>query len=678
MTQGWSAIRARCVRTFSVPARWAALVAGALALALAAFAPTAVAAPTAAEFGALPQMESVSISPKGSAIAYVAQTPAGRALVIQSLTGAKDIVAPFEAGGKVRYVEWASDDVAILTVSVSYRPPLGDADSIYELWRAIAYDAKSGKRVFLTPGRDAGANLDFTVDAIADDGSGDALMTTYEFAVGAYRETAGTRLAKEDPVASAFRLVSYRVDTRTGASRRIAEGDVKSIGLLLRGNGDVAARMDLDPAAKTFAIMARDGRNWSSVFRAKDVVRPPLTFAGLGATPDQALVIDRRDERGALKTLDLKTGALEPAPGVAGPVDSLWMDRFSNRPVAAVEDGLETRITWIDPALKAINEKVQRAFPRKLAQIQSWTTDRTRVIVRVSAGDAPAIYYLLDVGAMRAEIVGERYPQLAGQAMGAKTLISYAARDGAAIPAFLTLPPGKTGVKAPLVILPHGGPEANDDPDFDWFSQFLATRGYAVLQPQFRGSSGLGAAWANAGRGQWGGRMQDDLTDGVKAMIAKGIADPKRVCIVGASYGGYAALAGAAYTPDLYACAASVNGVSDLNGMLAYLKKRGGSRSVALNYWIEHFGDKSDSELAAVSPVNAAASIQAKMLLVVGRDDTVVPAIQTRAMALAMTKAGKSANVIELAGEDHWLSSAETRVRMLEAIEGLLRQSFGE
>jgi dipeptidyl aminopeptidase/acylaminoacyl peptidase len=369
---------------------------------------------------------------------------------------------------------------------------------------------------------------------------------------------------------------------------------------------------------------------------------------------------------------------LQPVAGAEGPVDELRIDAFTNTPVAIVDSSFMPKTTWIDPQLKAIAEKAERAFKGKIVSLESWTNDRTRAILRVSSGDAPATYYLLDAAAMRADIVGEEYPQLAGQRLGSKTSITYAARDGVSIPAFLTLPANKPATNLPLVVLPHGGPEAQDSPDFDWLSQFIATLGYAVLQPQFRGSSGLGAAWADSGRGQWGARMQDDLTDGVKALIAKGTVDPKKVCIVGASYGGYAALAGAAFTPDLYACAASVNGVSDLNAMLGALKKRaGGGTSVAINYWVEHFGEKSDAELARVSPVNAAAAIRADILLVAGKDDTVVAADQTRAMALALAKANKAPTVVELAGEDHWLSNADTRERTLGALETLLRRNLG-
>src|SRR5262249_10639386 len=159
----------------------------------------------------------------------------------------------------------------------------------------------------------------------------------------------------------------------------------------------------------------------------------------------------------------------------------------------------------------------------------------------------------------------------------------YVARDGLPIPAFLTLPPGKPAKNLPVVIMPHGGPDARDSLGFDWFAQFLANRGYAVLQPNYRGSSRYCRGLPEAGPQQWGLKMQDDISDGVKKLIADGIADPKRVCIVGASYGGYAALSGATKTPELYACAASLAGISDLGELLKRESRIHGSKSSQLS-----------------------------------------------------------------------------------------------
>jgi dipeptidyl aminopeptidase/acylaminoacyl peptidase len=223
-------------------------------------------------------------------------------------------------------------------------------------------------------------------------------------------------------------------------------------------------------------------------------------------------------------------------------------------------------------------------------------------------------------------------------------------------------------------VLPHGGPETRDNNEFDWWSQFLASRGYAVLRPQFRGSKGFGDAFRRAGFRQWGRRMQDDLTDGVLAMIQQGVADPRRVCIVGGSYGGYAALAGAAFTPDLYKCAVSVNGVSDLPEMLGSVKVQNGAESDSVAYWRDNIGSPFDRRVIERSPALAADAIRVPILLMHGVDDTVVPIGQSESMARALEKRNKPFEFIRLPGEDHWLSRADTRLRVLTEIERFLRE----
>jgi dipeptidyl aminopeptidase/acylaminoacyl peptidase len=206
--------------------------------------------------------------------------------------------------------------------------------------------------------------------------------------------------------------------------------------------------------------------------------------------------------------------------------------------------------------------------------------------------------------------------------------------------------------------------------------QFLASRGYTVLQPQFRGSTGFGDAFRDAGYRQLGGLMQDDVTDGVNAMIARGVADPKRICIVGMSYGGYAALAGAAFTPKLYSCAVSVNGISDLQALMQEEVPMYGTGvryiSSAQSWWTERIGSPTDSALEKRSPIHAVSAIVAPILIVYGTGDGVVANSQSEKMAKALTSAGKPVTVVKLPDEDHWLSRGETRVQLLEALDTFL------
>jgi dipeptidyl aminopeptidase/acylaminoacyl peptidase len=287
------------------------------------------------------------------------------------------------------------------------------------------------------------------------------------------------------------------------------------------------------------------------------------------------------------------------------------------------------------------------------------------------------VFYFVDYGAKSAAIINEHYPQLVGAKLASVREFKYSARDEYPLFGYLTVPTDAAEKNLAVVVMPHGGPESRDDATFNYRAQFLASRGYAVFQPQFRGSSGFGAAHAEAGRRQWGLRMQDDVTDGVKALIAQGIADPKRICIVGASYGGYAALAGAAFTPELYACAVSINGVTDLPNFIGYITRQGGDESNALFYWRDHIGPPSDPQVIAKSPARNASGIRAPVLLLHGSEDTTVPISQSQAMARALGAAGKKFQFIELPGDDHFLSSSAMRVRALSELDRFLAPYLG-
>jgi dipeptidyl aminopeptidase/acylaminoacyl peptidase len=229
-------------------------------------------------------------------------------------------------------------------------------------------------------------------------------------------------------------------------------------------------------------------------------------------------------------------------------------------------------------------------------------------------------------------------------------------------------------------VLPHGGPESRDRFGFDPIVAFLAAQGYVVVQPNFRGSDGFGEAFADAGRGQWGKRMQDDVTDVVKYMVDAGKADPERICIVGASYGGYAALAGATLTPELYRCAVSISGVGDLNDLLRVEKSDNGSNSNAYHYWRESVGDpdKNRDALAAASPRKQAAKVTAPILLIHGDRDETVSISQSLAMRDALKAAGKSVKLVRFPDADHYWANWERadRLAMFQEVGAFLNQNL--
>ena len=280
---------------------------------------------------------------------------------------------------------------------------------------------------------------------------------------------------------------------------------------------------------------------------------------------------------------------------------------------------------------------------------------------------------LFDTKKVSLNFLASGYPQIEANQIAEMKAIRYKARDGLSISAIQTWPVGVTNRKnLPMIVMPHGGPASYDSIRFNWKAQYFARKGYLVLQPNFRGSTGFGVNFQNAGDGKWGREMQDDVSDGVLSMIKSGYADPDRVCIVGASYGGYSALAGGAFSPELYKCVVSIAGVSDLPLMLKEEQSDFGRDHWVLSYWNRVMGKTQGLDLAEISPINFADKFEAPLLLLHGNDDTVVKIRQSEVMYKAMNRAGKSVEFVKLKGEDHWLSGSETRLALLEKISEFL------
>jgi dipeptidyl aminopeptidase/acylaminoacyl peptidase len=293
--------------------------------------------------------------------------------------------------------------------------------------------------------------------------------------------------------------------------------------------------------------------------------------------------------------------------------------------------------------------------------------------------DPPAYYYYL-TESKSIQTVGSSRGKLDDVLVPGVKVVSYKARDGKDLTGYLTTPANLSpGTKAPLVLYPHGGPEARDHLTFDPWVQYFVARGYAVFQPNFRGSDGFGKAFAESGYGEWGRKMQDDLSDAVKTLVDAGTADPARVCIVGASYGGYAALAGAALTPELYKCAVSVAGISDLDDFITWRKHNWGRDSEGYTYWLKAIGDpdKDEQKLRAVSPVSLVDKIKVPILLIHGTDDGIVPIAQSRAMKKALDKSGRKTELIEIEKEGHSYWSDENEKLALASIDQFLWKNLG-
>lgn len=621
--------------------------------------------PPAQAFGILPVVSDVSISPDGQTLAWNDGAGEEPRVVMFDLQKRKfSRYLKIDPAAKLRGIRWADNETILVTVSVSRDMGAavgnwsGHDRRHWEVFRTIAADKSN------TPGRillmsDPRLRRVTGVDLVS-------WRTSKPKKV--LMATLNVEERWESDAPTTYSL--FEVDTVSGKGRLMQKGTLLTDQWVTDGSGERIARAEWDYSDHAFTVQVLRGSDWTSIFHREGVER--LTLNGFSADAT-ALIATGAIGGGRSKLWRLPLDGSEPKPLLEESdidMQAVSLDPYTGAPRVAWTGGAVPQARWLDSGTRTRAEVLARAFAGRTIEGYETSQKGDRAVVEVSGPSRPPVYYIVDFHTGKADIVGEEYPALASAALGERRVISYKSRDGQDIPAYLTLPPGAGEHQLPLVVLPHGGPEARDYPTFDWWSQFLATRGYVVLQPQFRGSVGFGEDFRKAGYRQWGGRMQDDLSDGVADLISRGLVDPSRVCIVGGSYGGYAALAGVVFTPNLYKCAVSVNGVSDLAEMLAYVGRRRGS--AAIQYWREHIGEAHDRELLDKSPAHAADRIAVPVLLMHASEDTVVPFSQSAEMAHALEKMHKPVTLVALPGEDHWLSRSETRTRVLEELETFL------
>lgn len=312
-----------------------------------------------------------------------------------------------------------------------------------------------------------------------------------------------------------------------------------------------------------------------------------------------------------------------------------------------------------------------RAYPGSRIELTSLDDAGRRVVARVSKSTMTPRYVLADLEQGSVGVLALTYRGLDGWPLAPMRRIDYAARDGLNVPAFLTKPlMAKHGERLPLVVLVHGGPWARDYAGFDSLVQLLASRGYAVLQPQYRGSTGFGTAHLEAGYRQWGLAISDDITDGVLAMIERGQIDPQRICIAGSSFGGYAAAIALAKTPELYSCGISINGVLDLKALI--------NDAWSMDFFGINRAVWNDSrDVRRTSPLARAKDIHTPLLLIAGTDDTVVPIKHSRRLAKRLRRLDRPVELLELEGGEHWRSDTAVEITKWSALEAFLAEHLG-
>lgn len=607
-------------------------------------------------YGALPALELVEPSPDGDRVALVTVTGTGRALVVIDLRTSQ-LLGRVEVGlAKVRDLSWIGGGDLLITTTTT-QSVWGDGGPRGELALGQIYNIERRR-----------------------------LVSVLNNAPGVAPILAGPAFVRDTPDgptafvrAYSFRdrhLNLYRLDSSTGRGREAANLDRNVEDVVLDAAGGLVARSTYDEGSGKWGLTFPDARQSREVWSTNALLDPPALL-GLGRDGRSVVVSASRAEREesteedegvALFEVD-RSGVRTPLPFERHPTFLLFHPATRVLIGGASVQDTGTSYVFFDPAAAEAWAKVSSAFPDRHPQLVSWSADLQTVLVLTEGPGDAGSYHVVDLDRRAVNALGETYPALSADQVAPVRPISYSADDGLEIHGYLTTPPGLTDPRAlPLVVLPHGGPAARDGMGFDWWAQALASRGYAVLQANFRGSTGYGKSFLEAGYGEWGLKMQTDLSDGVRWLTEQGLVDPEKVCIVGASYGGYAALAGPTLDQGVYRCAVSVAGVSDLRRMIDQEARDGRRRNnESVRYWNRFIGadGPGDRSLDVRSPARLAAQADAPILLIHGRDDTVVPIRQSQLMAEALRSAGKPVEFVELEGEDHWLSRGETRLRML-------------
>ena len=593
-----------------------------------------------ADFFRLPVISNPVMSPSGEYVAALMKGgPKSRlALVLLNLQEpSKTQVLAAYADADVRAVQWVNDDRLLFSLMDSQSPA---ADQIARGFYAVARDGKEPVRT-----------LNYSLHSVLRDGSNDVIARTSEF-------------NNRGEVTSVSLL---RLDTVTGRA------------LMLTGGPDYARGWALDRQGKPrTAWTAHEGRSrlywkatadapWKLVLERDTYGSGDVDFNPLAVDASNMLYVAARqgdDDTRSLARLDMskadgKATTLLSLGGYDFNGSLLFGARGELIAVRYLTDAQGTH--WFDPAMKEIQEKVDKLLPGTINRLDCGQCRNPASVLVTSWSDRqPAIFRLYDTKAGSHSLLGQSRPWIKPQTMATRQMQRFTARDGLSIPVHITRPPGRQG-PAPTVVLVHGGPWMRGG-EWAWRgqSQFLASRGYLVVEPEFRGSTGFGYKLFRASFKQWGLAMQDDIADAAQWAIQQGLADPKRVCIAGASYGGYATLMGLIRHPDIFRCGISWVGVTDIE--LMYTARWSDFSEMWKDYGMPALvgdRDKDAKQLAETSPLKLAARLTQPLLLAYGGVDARVPIRHGYLLRDAMPAENKNLEWIEYPDEGHgWLLEA--------------------
>lgn len=606
-------------------------------------------------YGQLPSIEDVALSPDGSRLADVRTQGDLRVVFVATVADRKMIRWVKTGDEKLRELEWADNDNLMVITSVTT-----SVNGFKDEWSLLRVYNVPKNELRTLPGKALGARNREVSTVVGKVMVRQVNGHTVLFVPGLYDSASG----------EGMEVALFSCDLTSGLTNLVRTTGSDDSSWLVDDQGKLAAEQDYDTQGQRWSINLFRGGSPAGAVSGHAALDVPDVL-GFGPTSDQLLVESTDTGVRLWRLLSITDGKFSAMPD--GTVfDYPVLDPLTGRMIGGENDTDLPQYRLLDSARDARWKAIVQAFDGDSVSLVSYSSDFSKVVVLVQGPKYGYRYILIDLGNNNAVPIGKVYDGI--DSLLEVRRINYAAGDGMQIPAYLTLPRDRPPHNLPLIVMPHGGPVASDTAEFDWWSQALADQGYAVLRPNYRGSD-INHQFVVAGYGQWGRKMQTDLSDGVSYLVKQGIADPARVCIVGDSYGGYAALAGVTLQPAVYRCAVSVSGISDLARFLEWHGRGGLDDRVLTRFWGRFWGvsGASDPALDAISPIKHIDAVKAPVLLIHGRDDTIVPYEQSQIMYDALQKQHKDVALVTLKREDHWLSRSDTRAQMLEATVAFLR-----
>lgn len=628
-----------------------------LVLAFAASPVGAAAPPPLSVYGNLPSFEMAALSPSGDRVALVGVVDGARRLLVVDKDN-KALLASNVGDQKVGSIDWAGEDKVLVRIFDTVDLGIGFTTNKAELSSMMVVPVGGEKPWVVFEG-----NNYVTGGVLQYAGVLEREGRWFGYFAGITLEAGGAGGVTLEPMMKSTAPELYEVDLETRKTNRVAKrGELRSSrDWLVGAAGELVAFSDFYSWNGNWRITDRNAKTLVSGTKPQG----GIGLMSLGRTPGTIIYWDQDEGTGEERWYELSLTGGAPVELLADEsVLAIRTDRRSRQLIGFVRDGDVPSDQFFDPRRNKIMAATRRAFPGLNVRLIDSSDSFERLLVRTDGVGDPGTWWLVDIKTGKATDLGVSYP-IKSSDVGPMRMFRYKAADGLDVEGVLTLPPGRDAKKLPVVVLPHGGPWARDYAGFDWMAQAFASRGYAVFQPNFRGSTGYGAAFETAGDGEWGRKMQTDISDGLAELVRQGIVDGDRACIMGASYGGYAALAGVTLQQGIYRCAVSVAGVSDVERLYSTWMRES-ARDQTTRRWVNQAIGKG-RDLKSVSPIRFVDRVTAPVLLIHGTNDTVVLPEQSNNMASALRKAGKEAELLTLEKADHWLWKSEARLAALEA-----------